>query len=143
MVPAVTQEPWPCRSINVDDGRVVASRPAATTTRVPVVGWTRGAAHRTTTAITATRAAAIHRTLGLELQRGRVDGASAPMRPIFGLSSCAARLRIDNALAALLVASPESGPPGSRNLSSPVPAGARQGITCAGGLPYLTATRSM
>jgi hypothetical protein len=32
------------------------------------------------------------------------------MRPIVEFSSCAARLRIDDALAALLVASPESGP---------------------------------
>src|SRR5260370_34079936 len=39
------------------------------------------------------------------------------MRPIFGLSSCAARSRISDALAARLVASPESGPPGSPNLS--------------------------
>src|SRR5579859_1477472 len=38
------------------------------------------------------------------------------MRPIFGLSSCAARSRIEHALAALLVASPESRPPGSPNL---------------------------
>src|ERR1700694_4725509 len=69
------------------------------------------------------------------------------MRPISGFSDCAARLRMDYALAALLVASPGSGPPGSPNLSSrfsaaplergeqrtqlgdllqPVPAGARQ-----------------
>src|ERR1700686_5509556 len=40
------------------------------------------------------------------------------MRPISGLSSCAARSRMDDALAALLVASPGSGPPGSPNLSS-------------------------
>jgi hypothetical protein len=40
------------------------------------------------------------------------------MRPISGLSACAARSRIDDALAALLVASPRSGPPGSPNLSS-------------------------
>src|SRR6202049_188984 len=47
-----------------------------------------------------------------------VDGSSAPMRPISGFSSCAARSRMHNALAALLVASPGSGPPGSPNLSS-------------------------
>src|ERR1700682_2593909 len=39
------------------------------------------------------------------------------MRPISGFSSCAARLRICDALAPLLVASPESEPPGSANLS--------------------------
>src|SRR5216683_4851365 len=39
------------------------------------------------------------------------------MQPIFGLSFCAARSRISDALAALLGASPESGPPGSPNLS--------------------------
>src|SRR5207253_9397325 len=39
------------------------------------------------------------------------------MRPISGLSSCAARSRMLDALAALLVASPGSGPPGSPNLS--------------------------
>src|SRR5437762_12931796 len=44
-------------------------------------------------------------------------GSSAPMRPISGLSSCAARSRMIDALAALLVASPGSGPPGSPNLS--------------------------
>src|ERR1700680_5347158 len=47
-----------------------------------------------------------------------VDGSSAPMRPISGFSSCAARSRMHDALAALLVASPGSGPPGSPNLSS-------------------------
>src|ERR1700680_3048521 len=47
-----------------------------------------------------------------------VDGSSAPMRPISGFSSCAARSRIDDALAALLGPSPGSGPPGSPNLSS-------------------------
>ena len=53
-------------------------------------------------------------------RRGRkaVDGSSAPMRPISGFTDCAARSRIDDALAALLVASPGSGPPGSPNLSS-------------------------
>src|ERR1700680_2967501 len=40
------------------------------------------------------------------------------MRPISGFSDCAARSRMDDALAALLVASPGSGPPGSPNLSS-------------------------
>src|SRR5438093_11289554 len=44
-------------------------------------------------------------------------GSSAPMRPISGLSSCAARSRMHDALAALLVASPGSGPPGSPNLT--------------------------
>src|ERR1700674_1712915 len=47
-----------------------------------------------------------------------VDGSSAPMRPISGFSDCAARSRMNDALAALLVASPGSGPPGSPNLSS-------------------------
>src|SRR2546423_15295708 len=42
------------------------------------------------------------------------------MRLIFGLTSCAARLRsLHNALAPLLVGSPESEPPGSPNLSPP------------------------
>src|SRR6185312_9847691 len=41
-----------------------------------------------------------------------------PMRPIFGFSSCAARSRISNALAPLLVASAESRPSGSPNLSA-------------------------
>src|ERR1700675_2642450 len=40
------------------------------------------------------------------------------MRPISGFSDCAARSRMDDALAPLLVASPGSGPPGSPNLSS-------------------------
>jgi len=40
------------------------------------------------------------------------------MRPIAGFSDCAARSRMHDALAALLVASPGSGPPGSPNLSS-------------------------
>src|SRR5437870_3974766 len=39
------------------------------------------------------------------------------MRPISGLSSCAAHSQIHDALAPLLVASPGSGPPGSPNLS--------------------------
>src|SRR5437660_7491064 len=39
------------------------------------------------------------------------------MRPISGFSSCAARSRMSHALAALLVASPGSRPPGSPNLS--------------------------
>ncbi|MDQ2943951.1 MAG: uracil-DNA glycosylase [Candidatus Dormibacteraeota bacterium] len=43
------------------------------------------------------------------------------MRPIFGFSSCAARARMFNALAALLVASHESGPPGSPDLSPMIP----------------------
>src|SRR6202521_3191712 len=47
-----------------------------------------------------------------------VAGSSAPMRAISGFSSCAARSRIDDALAALLGASPGSWPPGSPNLSS-------------------------
>src|SRR6202521_6454579 len=47
-----------------------------------------------------------------------VDGSSAPTRPISGFSDCAARSRMHDALAALLVASPGSGPPGSPNLSS-------------------------
>src|SRR5207248_10313913 len=46
-----------------------------------------------------------------------LDGSSAPMRPIFGFSSSAARSRMPDALAPLLGASPESGPPGSPNLS--------------------------
>ncbi len=45
-------------------------------------------------------------------------GSSAPMQPIFGFSSCAARSRMHDALAALLVASPESESPGSPNLSA-------------------------
>src|SRR5438094_2278360 len=44
------------------------------------------------------------------------------MRPISGLSSCAARSRMMDARAALLVASPGSGPPGSPNLSPRVSA---------------------
>src|SRR5436305_9720773 len=47
----------------------------------------------------------------------RIDESSAPMRPICGFSSCAARSRMSDALAALLVASATSGPPGSPNLS--------------------------
>src|SRR5258708_31128519 len=42
------------------------------------------------------------------------------MRPISGFSACAARSRMDDALAPLLAASPGSGPPGSPNLSSRV-----------------------
>src|ERR1700693_5578427 len=38
------------------------------------------------------------------------------MRPISGFSDCAARSRMHDALAPLLVASPGSGPPGSPNL---------------------------
>src|SRR5258708_31829649 len=54
------------------------------------------------------------------------------MRLIFGLTSCAARLRsLHNALAPLLVGSPESEPPGSPNLSPPAsvrhPLGPRHG----------------
>src|ERR1700694_454319 len=49
-----------------------------------------------------------------------VDGSSTPMRPISGFSSCAARSRMHDALAPLLVASPGSGPPGSPNLSPKV-----------------------
>jgi len=45
------------------------------------------------------------------------------MRPVFGLTSCAARSRITNALAALLVGSPASQPPGSPNLSPGTSAG--------------------
>jgi len=40
------------------------------------------------------------------------------MRPIFELTSCAARSRMPDALAPLLVASLESQPPGSPNLSA-------------------------
>src|SRR5258706_11010117 len=47
-----------------------------------------------------------------------VDGSSAPMRPISGFNDCAARSRMRDAFAPLLVASPGSGPPGSPNLSS-------------------------
>ena len=57
------------------------------------------------------------RNQSLERSRKALDGSSAPMRPISGFSDCAARLRMDDALAALLVASPGSGPPGSPNLS--------------------------
>jgi predicted short-subunit dehydrogenase-like oxidoreductase (DUF2520 family) len=42
------------------------------------------------------------------------------MRPISGFSDCAARSRMHDALAPLLVASPGSGPPGSPNLSPKV-----------------------
>src|SRR5260370_531077 len=42
------------------------------------------------------------------------------MRPISGFSDCAARSRMDDALAALLVTSPGSGPPGSPNISPQV-----------------------
>ena len=42
------------------------------------------------------------------------------MRPISGFSDCAARLRMHDALAPLLVTSPGSGPPGSPNLSPKV-----------------------
>jgi hypothetical protein len=52
-------------------------------------------------------------------------GSSAPMRPIFGFSSCAARSRIHDAFAPLLVATsgvpaaqPREGAPGSPNLSA-------------------------
>src|SRR6202521_1095840 len=55
-----------------------------------------------------------------------VDGSSAPMRPISGFSDCAARSRMHDALAALLVASPGSGPPGSPNLSSRFSAAAQR-----------------
>src|SRR6202521_1942449 len=49
-----------------------------------------------------------------------VDGSSAPMRPISGFSSCAARSRMHDALAALLGASLGSGPPGPPNISPKV-----------------------
>src|SRR5438477_5926241 len=48
---------------------------------------------------------------------GTLAGSSAPLRPISGFGSCAARSRMHDALAPLLVAAPGSGPPGSPNLS--------------------------
>src|SRR5437588_507181 len=63
-------------------------------------------------------------------ERGPLGGSSAPMRPICGVSFCAARHprattargpRWGFALAPLLVASPAAGPPGSPNLSPSVP----------------------
>src|SRR5437867_9926322 len=126
MLPAVTQDPSPRWSISVEAVSDEADLPAATTTSVPVAGCKRGAAHNATTARMATTAAAIHRIRGRELRRGPVDGSSAPRRPIFGLTSCAARSRMFNALAALFVGSPESGPPVSPNLSPPGPAAAPQ-----------------
>src|SRR5690348_11251459 len=48
--------------------------------------------------------------------------SSAPMRPICGLSSSAPRARTTSALAAVLVAAPASGPPGSPN-PSPIGSG--------------------
>src|SRR5260370_31438463 len=54
------------------------------------------------------------------------------MRPISGFSSCAARLRIHDARAALLVASPGSGPPGSPNLSPRVFGRASYNPLCPG-----------
>src|ERR1700686_3383665 len=54
------------------------------------------------------------------LGRKAVDGSSAPMRPISGVSPCPARLRMPDALAAPPVPSPGSGPPGSPNLSPKV-----------------------
>src|SRR5712664_4398117 len=50
------------------------------------------------------------------------------MRPISGFSFCAARSRIHDALAALLVASPGSEPPGSPNLSPRVSAATLPGF---------------
>ena len=50
-----------------------------------------------------------------------VDGSSAPMQPISGLSVSAAQSRMDDALLPLLDASPRSGPPGSPNISPPAP----------------------
>jgi hypothetical protein len=52
------------------------------------------------------------------------------MRPIFGFSSSAARSRMDDALAPLLGASPESGPPGSPNLSPRVSGRASVVVDC-------------
>src|SRR2546423_8759453 len=60
--PTVTQDPSVWRSMSVDAGKAVSERPAATTTSVPVAGCRRGATHRTPTAMTATRAATIHKT---------------------------------------------------------------------------------
>src|SRR2546428_5139233 len=48
-LPTVTHEPSPSRSMSVDEGNVVAVRPPATTTSVPLVGCRRGATHQTTT----------------------------------------------------------------------------------------------
>src|SRR5438309_4673842 len=126
MLPTVIQDPSFLWSISVALASDVGDRPAATTTSVPVGCCNRGSAHSSTTARTATRTAAIQIIREPGLRRGAVDGSSAPMRPIFGLTSCAARSRMFNALAALLVGSPESGPPGSPNISPPDPAAAPQ-----------------
>src|SRR5207237_6916282 len=58
---------------------------------------------------------------GQRVGREPLDGSSTPRRPISGFSSSAARLRICDARAPLLGASPGSRPPGSPNLSPRVP----------------------
>src|ERR1700674_1223961 len=81
-----------------------------------------------------------------------VDGSSAPMRPISGFSSCAARSRMDDALAALLVAylggprGEDAGAvPGSPNLSPPPSAGlpADQAAECLERGPKALSVRTL
>src|SRR6184192_543907 len=63
-LPTVIHDPSLRWSISVESASDVAERPAATTTSVPVGCCNRGSAHRSTTARTATRTAAIQRIRG-------------------------------------------------------------------------------
>src|SRR5467141_1285018 len=69
-LPTVSHDPSLRWSISVESASTVADRPAAMTTSVPVGCCNRGRAHRSTTARTATRTAAIHKIRGPGLRRG-------------------------------------------------------------------------